>query len=111
VRHHGRATPSTVDPLPIDRVIEYRDRQDTPADIAEVVAARVDLERFRAAVATAIADGDLSEAAWLTYADHRIRVVYLPDRAPVPTRLRVAAYRAAKRLQPIIDTHLHGHAA
>lgn len=111
VRHHGRAAPSTVDPLPTERVIGYQDRQFAPADIADLVASRVDLERFRAAIDTAIAAGDLTEETWQTYADHRLRVVYLPDRLPVPTRQRVAAYRAAKRLQPIVDSHLHGHAA
>ena len=111
VRHHGRAVPSTVDPLPTDRVIEHHDRQSTPTDVADLVATRVDLERFGTAVATAIAEGDLAERTWTTYADHRLRVVYLPDRPPVPTRQRVAAYRAAKKLQPLIDTHLQGHAA
>jgi hypothetical protein len=111
VRHHGRAVLSTVDPLPTDRVIDYYDRQSTPSDIADLVAARVDLERFGTAVAAAIADGDLAEQTWTTYADHRLRVVYLPDRAPVPTRERVAAWRAAKILQPFIENHLQGHAA
>jgi hypothetical protein len=111
VRHHGRATPSTVDPLPTDRVIDYHDRQSTPIDIADLVAARVDLERFGAAVAIAIAKGDFAEQTWATYAEHRLRVVYLPDRPPVPTRARVAAYRAAKKVQPLIETYLQGHAA
>jgi hypothetical protein len=111
VRHHGRAVPSTVDPLPTDRVIDYHDRQSTPSDIGEVVAARVDLERFGTAVATAIAEGELAEQTWTAYADLRLRVVYLRNRAPVPTRERVAAYRAAKKLQPLIDAHLQGHAA
>lgn len=111
VRHHGRATPSTVDPLPTDRVIDYHDRQSTPTDIVDLVAARVDLERFGAAVAAAIAEGDLAEQTWSTYAKHRLRVVYLPDRPPIPTRARVAAYRAAKKVQPLIDIHLEGHAA
>lgn len=111
VRHHGRTVPSTVDPLPTDRVVEHQDRQVAPADIGDVVAARLDLERFRMAIAAAITAGELTEEAWQTYADHRLRVVYLPDRSPVPTRQRVAAYRAAKRLQPIVDFHLQGHAA
>lgn len=111
VRHHGRTVPSTVDPLPTDRVVEHQDRQGAPADIGDVVAARVDLERFRMAIAAAITAGELTEEAWKTYADHRLRVVYLPARSPVPTRQRVAAYRAAKRLQPIVDFHLQGHAA
>lgn len=111
VRHHGRATPSTVDPLPTDRVIDYHDRQSTPNDIVDLVAARVDLERFGAAVAAAIAEGELSEQTWFTYAEHRLRVVYLPDRPPISTRARVAAYRAAKKVRPLIDVHLEGHAA
>jgi hypothetical protein len=111
VRHHGRTTPSTVDPLPTDRVIDYHDRQSTPSDIADLVAARVDLERFGTAIAAAIAGGDLAEQTWCTYAEHRLRVMYLPDRPPVPTRARVAAYRAAKKVQPLIDIHLEGHAA
>jgi len=111
VRHHGRAAPSTVDPLPPDRVTDYRDQQLTQRDVADEVAARVDLERFGSAITTAINAGDLAEATWTTYADHRLRVIYLPDRPPVATRHRVAAYRAAKKLQPIIDSHLQGHAA
>jgi hypothetical protein len=111
VRHHGRAVPSTVDPLPTDRIIEHYDRQLAPTDVADLVAARVDLQRFGAAVAAAIADGEVEEQTWTSYADHRLRVLYLPGRAPVPTRQRVAAYRAAKKLQPFIDVHLQGHAA
>lgn len=111
VRHHGQAMPATVDPLPTDRVIEYRDRTSGWTDIADAVACRVDLERFRAAVVTAVAAGDLTEEAWRTYADHRLRVVYEPDRSPVPTRRRVAAYRTGKKLQPIIEVHLRAHAA
>ena len=111
IRHHGRAIPSTVEPLPTDRVIEHHDRRSTPVDIADLVAAHVDLERFGTAIAIAIADGEVDEHTWTTYANHRLRVLYMPSRAPVPTRQRVAAYRAAKKLQPLIDVHLQGHAA
>lgn len=111
VRHHGRTVPSTVEPLPADRLIEHHDRRSTPVDIADLVAAHVDLERFGTAIAVAIAEGDVDQQTWATYAGHRLRVLYVPGRAPVPTRQRVAAYRAAKKLQPIIDVHLQGHAA
>ncbi|HRE03211.1 MAG TPA: hypothetical protein PLV68_18070, partial [Ilumatobacteraceae bacterium] len=98
--------PSTVDPLPPDRVTDYRDQQFAQRDIADEVAARVDLERFGSAITGAIAAGVLAEATWMTYSDHRLRVVYLLDRPPVATRYRVAAYRAAKKLQPLIDMYL-----
>ena len=65
VRHHGRAVSvdrRSAPDRPRDRVPATA--SSTPSDIADVVAARVDLERFGAAVAAAIAEGDLAEQAW-----------------------------------------------
>lgn len=111
VRNRGKAVPFTVHPLPNDRVIDYRDRQPGPADIADLVAARVDLERFGAGIAAALAEGTLASQTWATFSDLRLRVVYLADRQPIPTRDRVAAWRSSKKVQPFINAHLQGHAA
>lgn len=111
VRNRGKAAPFTVHPLPNDRVLDYRDRQADRADIADLVAARVDLERFGIGIAAAIADGTLQSRTWVTFSDLRLRVVYVADRQPIPTRERVAAWRASKKVQPRIDQHLQGHAA
>lgn len=111
VRNRGKAVPFTVHPLPNDRLLDYRDRQADQADIAELVAARVDLERFGTGIVTALAEGTLEPRTWATFSDLRLRVVYMADRQPIPTRERVAAWRASKKVQPLIDAHLQGHAA
>lgn len=111
VRHHGHSVPRTVDPYSADTIADIRDQRAHSGDVADLAAARVDLERFHAAVTTAVTSGELSAAVWTTYRGHRLRSVFNPPAGPVETRERVAAYRAAKRIQPFIDLHLRGHAA
>ena len=111
VRHHGHLDPKTVDPYAPDRIIDLHNHNTVTADVAELAAARVDLQRFHTAVVTAVASGELTGAAWATFSDHRLRSVFVAADAPVATRRRVAAYRAAKCIQPFIDVHLKGHAA
>lgn len=111
VRHHGRLQPTTVDPLPSDLVEALRDRESSSVDVAEVVAARVDLERFHSAVAASIGRGTISAAAWETYVDHRLRLPCVRQRPRSSSRERVTAWRVAKSLRPIINEHLAGHAA
>jgi hypothetical protein len=111
VRHHGHLDPKTVDPYAPDRIIDLHDYNAVTADVAELAAARVDLQRFHTAVVAAVASGELTGAAWATFSDHRLRSVFVAADAPAATRRRVAAYRAAKCIQPFIDVHLKGHAA
>jgi hypothetical protein len=111
VRHHGRSHPTTVDPLPSDLVEALRDRESSSIDVAEVVAARVDLERFHSAVTASIGRGVLSAAAWETYVDHRLSLPYVRQRPRSSSRERVTSWRVAKSLRPIINEHLAGHAA
>lgn len=111
VRHHGHTDPTTVDPYPPDRIIDLHDFNAVTTDVAELATARVDLERFHVAIAAAVATGELGEKVWAVYSDHRLRTVFIPADSPAATRQRVAAYRAAKRIQPFIDIHLKGHAA
>jgi hypothetical protein len=111
VRHHGQVDPKTVDPYAPDRIIDIHDYSAVAADVAELATARVDLQRFHTAVDAAVASGDLCGGDWATFSAHRLRRVFVAADGPSPTRQRVAAYRAAKSIQPFVDIHLEGHAA
>jgi len=81
--------------------------QDATADHADTVVAAVDLARFHTAVSNTITAGRLTRAAWAAYRDHRLRRTIDPD-APVATNSqRKLATRAARRLQPLVETLLH----
>lgn len=87
---------------------EHFDRHhDGTEDIASVVARRVDLARFHAAVRAAIDDGELSEQSWTAYRDHRLRRAVDPDGPVCTNHERTTASRAVRKLQPLVDTHLH----
>jgi hypothetical protein len=111
IRHHGHTDPKLVDPCPPDRVVALHDRHTSTADIADLAAARVDLERFHTAITAAIARHQLPANVWATYTNQRLQPTFIPPDAPFETRQRVAGHRAAQHLQPFIDHHLHGHAA
>jgi hypothetical protein len=83
------------------------DRCDAASDIADVVAQRVDLGRFHAAVTPAIADGRLSPTQWAAYRDHRLRRAVDPTSPACDGVQRKLASRATAHLQPLIDTYLH----
>ena len=110
VRHRGYIEETTVDPYPPEWVIEAGDRRGVGADVADLAAARVDIGRFHEAIMELLLSGALPLAAWEVYRDHRLGSDFVMA-APAPTERRVAAYRAARRLQPLVDSHLHGHAA
>jgi hypothetical protein len=97
------------DPHVLDRTGEWQ-QTDYP-DIAEEAAQRADLARFGAAVREAITAGDVTEAAWATYRDHRLRRTLALGSEASTGAERVAAHRAARRLAPLVSTYLHGHAA
>ena len=110
IRHRGYIEETTVDPYPPEWVIEAGDRRGVGADVADLAAARVDIARFHEAIMELLSSGVLPLAAWEVYRDHRLRSVFVLP-APAPTERRVAAYRVAQKLQPLVDSHLRGHAA
>jgi hypothetical protein len=101
---HGTVNITTIAP----RDPEHFNRSRThDEDIAATVARRVDLARFHAAIQSAINRGHLSELAWAAYCDHRLRRALDPDARVCSSHERITASRTARKLTPIIDTHLH----
>lgn len=76
-------------------------------DIADTVAVNVDLHRFMAAAEAAVRTGHLSASVWAAYRSHRLARAVDPDQPPCDGVQRKLAGRAATRLQPLVDTHLH----
>lgn len=105
----GRIAIDPCDPHVLDRTREWR--QDDHADIADEAARRADLARFGQAVRAAVATGEVTETAWASYRDHRLRRTLALEVDASTGAERVAAHRAALRLAPLVSTHLHGHAA
>jgi hypothetical protein len=75
------------------------------ADLVDIVADRVDLARFRAAVERAVDAGQISPAIWAAYRNHRLRPSVTTTRAR-NSRERAAAHRAGRRLAPYIHAYL-----
>ena len=76
-------------------------------DVATVVARRVDLDRFAAAVAVALHTGQLSAPAWSVYREHRLRrAVDIVERRST-SHERSTATRVARQLEPLVTTYLH----
>lgn len=105
-RVHQRGIVSPVGITPQDPQVLTRKHGAIP-DFADDVTQRVDLSRFHAAVRHAVANGDLSERAWAAYRDHRLRRGVDPTGPSCSGTERKLAGRAAPRLQPLIDRHLH----
>lgn len=104
VTRRGVVRPVTIAPHDPEQLAHLH--SSTP-DIADTVAAHLDLARFHTAVHQAIAAGELSPTTWAAYRDHRLRRAVDPT-APVCNGVeRKLATRAGARLQPLIDTHLH----
>lgn len=105
-RLHTRGVVNVMAIAPLDP--DHFDRHhDCSDDIATVVARRVDLARFHAAVRAAIDDGELSEQSWAAYRDHRLRRAVDPDGPVCSNHERTTASRAVRKLQPLVDVHLH----
>ena len=97
----GHISIDPCDPYVLDRTGEWQ-QSDFP-DIAEEAAQRADLARFGEAVRAAVATGEVTEATWTAFRDHRLRrTLALGARAGCD---------AARRLAPLVSTCLHGHAA
>ena len=76
-------------------------------DIADGVADRLALAQFNQAVLTAVHTGILSPPVWAAYREHRLRRALDPS-GPTSTGVqRKLASRAATRIQPLVDQHLH----
>jgi hypothetical protein len=111
-RIRGDSGQIVIEPCAPDILDRRRDgRPDDHTDVAEEAAQRTDLTRFGQAVQNAITAGEMAETTWSTYRDHRLRRTLVPDAAVSTGAERVAAHRAARRLAPIVSTHLQGHAA
>jgi hypothetical protein len=103
-RTRGDINPTTITPCDPEQLNR---RPDPGADIATMVAGRVDLVRFHSAVQTAIDEGRLSEDAWAAYRDHRLRRA-IDDAAPVcGSHQRTTALRTARKLEPLVASYLH----
>lgn len=93
--------------IPRDPERFARDHDPSGDDVATMAARRVDLARFHRAVRAAIRDGELTEAAWAAYRDHRLRRVLDPDARLCTSHERTTASRTAHKLEPLIQSHLH----
>ena len=112
VHTRGVLNVMTTVPCPPDRLARLQDhRPGLSADVADAVADRIDLERFQAAIETAVANGQIPTEVWAAYRDHRLRRALAVSPSNSSSRERVAAHRAARRLAPYIDTYLRNHAA
>ncbi len=112
VHTRGVLNITTTVPCPPDRLARLRDhRPSVVTDVADTVVNRVDLERFKKAIETAIANGLLPDEVWAAYRDHRLQRAVAVGLPPSSSRERVAAHRAARRLAPYIDVYLGLHAA
>ncbi len=77
------------------------------ADIADGVTDRLALARFNNAVLAAVDGGALSAHVWAAYREHRLRRAFDPS-GPTSTGVqRKLASRAASRIQPLVELHLH----
>lgn len=105
-RTHTRGTRNVRTIAPADPTTLAR-QPDPRDDIATTVARRVDLDRFAAAVHTALDTGQLSESAWTIYREHRLRRAVDTVEHPSTSHERSTATRTARQLEPLITTYLH----
>ncbi|HEX6237461.1 MAG TPA: hypothetical protein VFZ68_09710 [Acidimicrobiales bacterium] len=103
-RTHGIVNVTTVAPYGPEHFERVHSHD---GDVAAIVAERVDLARFHAAVGDAIASGRLSEAAWGAYLEHRLRRAVDPDAPVSSSHQRITASRTARKLTPLVETYLH----
>jgi hypothetical protein len=102
---------TTTVPCEPDRLALLVRQQAWSNGVDDVVVNRLALERFRAAVEQAVADGVIPVDAWTVYCNHRIRRALVTGLPASTGQERVAAHRAVRRLAPYVDAHLGVHAA
>lgn len=105
VHHRGVTNDYTVAPIDPDRLALIGDGQHP--DIADAVCDALALDRFAAAIRTAIDNGIVTAEAWASYRDQRLARAIDPTVHARTSTERKAATRAARRIQPIIDQCLH----
>lgn len=105
-RAHTRGTRNVRTTAPRDPATLALER-DPGDDVATIVARRVDLDRFATAVRAALGAGQLSEAAWTVYREHRLRRAVDTVERHSTSHERSTATRAARQLEPLITTYLH----
>ena len=105
VRQRGVVHPITVIPVEPDEMA--RNLGGAVPDMADQVAARVDLDRFWATVQHALDSGELSPSLWEAFHAHRIRRTLDPSAPAANGIQRKLATRAVPRLQPYVEQHLH----
>lgn len=103
VQRRGTVHVVEITPTDPDRLAAQRSDH---GDIADDVAARVDLERFHRAVDVAIADGVLSISLWSAFRDHRLLRPVDGGRASTGIERKLAS-RAVPKVQPLVVHHLH----
>jgi hypothetical protein len=105
VTHRGVV--NLVEITPTDPDLLARRRDLAHDDLADDVAARVDLARFGNAVADAVDAGALSPVLWDAFRDHRIRRALDTTTPACSAVQRKLASRASARLRPLVDEYLH----
>lgn len=111
VYERGVRSPVAIEPLPPER-ITLRDDLTLGAadDVAETAAARVDLQRFAAAVEQAIADGEFQAEKWADVKAHRLSAVFTATE-PRTNHQRADTSRHVRQLLPLAETYLAEPAA
>lgn len=108
---HGTRNITTTVPCPPERLGPMLDHTRRSIDLADAVAARVDLGRFAAAVEADLAAGVVTPETWQRYRDQRLRRAVNGPASPSSGSERVALHRASRRLAPYIDRYLATHVA
>lgn len=110
-RNRGEINRFRTNPLSPDVILEAHERLNDPAaDPADHVARIVDLTRFSQAVHAAVDNGDITAKTWEHFRDLKLARALLGGEALSATR-RTEAFRAAKRMEQLIDILLSSHAA
>jgi hypothetical protein len=110
-RNRGEINHYRTNPLSPDVILEAHERVNDPAaDPADHVARIVDLARFSQAVHAALDSGEISVKTWEHFRDLKLARALLGGEALSATR-RTEAFRAAKRMEHLIDNLLSSHAA
>lgn len=110
VHLRGDRHPTTVEPLPPERLTRLHDRVDHTDGVAELATDRVALARFHTAVLGAIAGGQITTAVWDSYRDGRLTRAFVADLPVTTSRERTETHRAGRRLRPFVDAQLLAHA-
>ncbi len=111
ISHRGVERLVTIQPMPPQRISQLEDDASTELDrVGDTAVARADLGGFIVAIRQAIDAEELPADMWTDFRDHRLRRVFVSTQARTSVQ-RAATSRAARHVQPYIDTHLTSTAA